>query len=81
MAVGKAGEAADRDRLSIRFGDIFVAESGERAPSYDEATVARYMKGSDIVVRVDVGIGRGRATVWSCDLTHGYIDVNASYRS
>ena len=81
MAVGKAGEAADRDRLSIRFGDIFVAESGERAPSYDEATVARYMKGSDIIVRVDVGIGRGRATVWTCDLTHGYIDVNASYRS
>ena len=81
MAVGKAGEAADRDRLSIRFGDILVAENGERAASYDEATVARYMKGPEIVVRVDVGIGRGRATVWTCDLTHGYIDVNASYRS
>jgi glutamate N-acetyltransferase / amino-acid N-acetyltransferase len=81
MAVGKAGEAADRDRLSIRFGDILVAESGERAASYDEATVARYMKAADIVVRVDVGIGNGRATVWTCDLTHGYIDINASYRS
>jgi glutamate N-acetyltransferase/amino-acid N-acetyltransferase len=81
MAVGKAGEAADRDRLSIRFGDILVAENGERAASYDEATIARYMKGPEIVVRVDVGIGRGRATVWTCDLTHGYIDVNASYRS
>ncbi len=81
MAVGKAGEAADRDRLSIRFGDILVAESGERAASYDEATVARYMKGADIVVRIDVGIGKGRATVWTCDLTHGYIDINASYRS
>jgi glutamate N-acetyltransferase / amino-acid N-acetyltransferase len=81
MAVGKAGEAADRDRLSIRFGDILVAENGERAASYDEATVARYMKGADIVVRVDVGIGNGRATVWTCDLTHGYIDINASYRS
>jgi glutamate N-acetyltransferase / amino-acid N-acetyltransferase len=81
MAVGKAGEAADRDKLSICFGNILVAESGERAPSYDEATVARYMKGSDITVRVDVGVGRGRATVWTCDLTHGYIDVNASYRS
>jgi glutamate N-acetyltransferase / amino-acid N-acetyltransferase len=81
MAVGKAGEAADRDRLSIRFGDILVAENGERAASYDEATVARYMKDADIVVRVDVGIGKGRATVWTCDLTHGYIDINASYRS
>jgi glutamate N-acetyltransferase / amino-acid N-acetyltransferase len=81
MAVGKAGEAADRDRLSIRFGDILVAESGERAASYDEATVARYMEGADIVVSVDVGIGKGRSTVWTCDLTHGYIDINASYRS
>ena len=81
MAVGKAGEAADRDRLSIWFGDILVAEDGERAASYDEATVARYMKGAAIVVRVDVGIGKGRATVWTCDLTHGYIDINASYRS
>jgi glutamate N-acetyltransferase/amino-acid N-acetyltransferase len=81
MAVGKAGEAADRDRLSIRFGNILVAENGERAASYDEATVARYMKGAEIAVRVDVGIGRGRATVWTCDLTHGYIDINASYRS
>jgi glutamate N-acetyltransferase/amino-acid N-acetyltransferase len=81
MAVGKAGEAADRDRLSIRFGDILVAENGERAASYDEATVARYMKDANIVVRVDVGIGKGRATVWTCDLTHGYIDINASYRS
>jgi glutamate N-acetyltransferase / amino-acid N-acetyltransferase len=81
MAVGKAGEAADRDKLSIRFGDILVAESGERAQGYDEGAVARYMKGSGIVVRVDVGIGLGRATVWTCDLTHGYIDVNASYRS
>ena len=81
MAVGKAGEAADRDRLSIWFGDILVAENGERSASYDEATVARYMKGAAIGVRVDVGIGKGRATVWTCDLTHGYIDINASYRS
>jgi glutamate N-acetyltransferase/amino-acid N-acetyltransferase len=81
MAVGKAGEAADRDRLSIWFGDILVAERGERAPSYKEETVARYMKGAEITVRVDVGIGTGRATIWTCDLTHGYIDVNAAYRS
>jgi glutamate N-acetyltransferase/amino-acid N-acetyltransferase len=81
MAVGKAGEAADRDRLSIWFGDILVAERGERAPSYKEEMVARYMKGAEITVRVDVGIGAGRATIWTCDLTHGYIDVNAAYRS
>ncbi len=81
MAVGKAGEEADRDRLSIWFGDILVATGGERARSYDEDTVARYMKGAEITLRVDVGIGGGRATVWTCDLTHGYIDINATYRS
>jgi glutamate N-acetyltransferase / amino-acid N-acetyltransferase len=81
MAVGKAGEAADRDRLSIWFGDILVASSGERAPSYEEETVARYMKGAEIALRVDVGIGSGRARIWTCDLTHGYIDINAAYRS
>jgi glutamate N-acetyltransferase/amino-acid N-acetyltransferase len=81
MAVGKAGEAADRDRISIWFGDVLVAEEGERAPAYEESVVARYMKGAEIVVRVDVGVGNGRATVWTCDLTRGYIDINADYRS
>ena len=81
MAVGKAGEAADRDRMSIWFGDVLVAEQGERAPGYEESVVARYMQGAEIVVRVDVGVGNGRATVWTCDLTHGYIDINAEYRS
>jgi len=81
MAVGKAGEAADRDRLAIWFGDHLVAKDGERAPSYVEETAAHYMKGAEITVRVDVGIGSGRATVWTCDLTHGYIDINAAYRS
>jgi glutamate N-acetyltransferase/amino-acid N-acetyltransferase len=81
MAVGKAGEAADRDRLSIWFGDIQVAKDGERDPSYDEDTVARYMKSEEITLRADVGIGSGRATIWTCDLTHGYIDINAAYRS
>jgi glutamate N-acetyltransferase / amino-acid N-acetyltransferase len=81
MAVGKAGEAADRDKLSIRFGDILVAHEGERAPSYSEEEVALYMKGSEITLRVDLGIGDGRATIWTCDLTHGYIDINADYRS
>ncbi len=81
MAVGKSGEAADRDKLSIRFGDILVAHEGERAPSYKEEEVARYMQGAEITLRVDLGIGQGRATVWTCDLTHGYIDINADYRS
>jgi glutamate N-acetyltransferase/amino-acid N-acetyltransferase len=81
MAVGKAGEAADRDRLSIWFGETLVAENGERAPGYDEGTVARYMKGAEIALRVDVGVGNGRAEIFTCDLTHGYIDINAHYRS
>jgi glutamate N-acetyltransferase/amino-acid N-acetyltransferase len=81
MAVGKAGEAADRDKLAIWFGKIPVAADGERAPGYEESAVAQYMKGAEITVRVDVGIGKGRATIWTCDLTHGYIDINAAYRS
>lgn len=81
MAVGKSGEAADRDRLAIWFGPNRVAREGERAPDYSEKTVAAYMKGSEITIRVDVGIGSGRATVWTCDLTHDYIAINADYRS
>jgi glutamate N-acetyltransferase/amino-acid N-acetyltransferase len=81
MAVGKSGERADRDRLSISIGGIEVARDGEVAPGYDEAPVARHMKGREIDIAVDVGVGRGRATVWTCDLTHGYIDINADYRS
>ncbi|MDH4983522.1 bifunctional glutamate N-acetyltransferase/amino-acid acetyltransferase ArgJ [Hyphomicrobium sp. D-2] len=81
MAVGKSGEEADRDRLSISFGDIQVASEGERAPSYSEEEVSRYMQQPEITVRADIGIGTGRATVWTCDLTHGYIDINADYRS
>ncbi|MFT3972679.1 MAG: bifunctional glutamate N-acetyltransferase/amino-acid acetyltransferase ArgJ [Amaricoccus sp.] len=81
MAVGKSGAAADRDRLSIRFGDILVAEKGWVAPSYREADGAAYMKRADLVVGVDLGIGSGAATVWTCDLTHRYIEINADYRS
>ena len=81
MAVGKSGEAADRDRLSITYGDMQVARDGERAPTYDEKTVASYMEGREISVGVDLGIGTGKATVWTCDLTHGYISINADYRS
>jgi len=81
MAVGKSGEAADRDRLSIWFGERIVAREGERAAEYDEPTMAAYMKNPEIAIRVDVGIGKGRARIWTCDLTHGYISVNADYRS
>ncbi|NKB49687.1 MAG: bifunctional glutamate N-acetyltransferase/amino-acid acetyltransferase ArgJ [Alphaproteobacteria bacterium] len=81
MAVGKAGEKADRDRLSIAIGGIAITEGGQLTPGYDEAPVAEYMKGAEIGISIDVGVGRGRATVWTCDLTHGYITINADYRS
>jgi len=81
MAVGKAGEPADRDRLAIRFGDTVVAEKGMAVPDYDEAPVAAHLKGSDIRIAADIGLGSGQATVWTCDLTHGYISINADYRS
>jgi glutamate N-acetyltransferase / amino-acid N-acetyltransferase len=81
MAVGKAGEAADRDKLAIRFGDIAVAKDGEVAPTYQEAAGAAYMKRAEIEITVDVGVGEGRATVWTCDLTKEYITINADYRS
>ena len=81
MAVGKAGEPAERDLLEIRFGDIRVAHQGERDPSYDEAVTSAYMKEENITVAVDIGLGSGKARVWTCDLTEGYIQINADYRS
>jgi len=81
MAVGKAGEAADRDRMAISMGGVAIAENGMARADYHESMVAAHMRGREIVIDVDVGVGRGRATVWSCDLTHGYIDINADYRS
>ena len=81
MAVGKSGEAADRDKLAIWFGPHCVARDGERAADYDEKIVAAYMKNSEIVIRADVGVGKSSATVWTCDLTHDYISINADYRS
>ncbi|WP_449041631.1 bifunctional glutamate N-acetyltransferase/amino-acid acetyltransferase ArgJ [Paracoccus sp. (in: a-proteobacteria)] len=81
MAVGKSGAQADRDRLSIRFGDMVLAENGWRAPGYDEAAASAYMKRDHLVIGVDLGLGRGARTVWTCDLTHRYIDINADYRS
>ena len=81
MAVGKSGEAADRDRLSIWFGPHIVARNGERAAEFVEKTVAAYMKGAELSISIDVGVGGGAATVWTCDLTHDYISINADYRS
>ena len=80
-AVGKAGEAADRDRLAIWFGPIRVAAEGLRDPAYDEAATSAYMRGQDIDIRVEIGLGSGRATVWTCDLTKLYVEINGDYRS
>jgi glutamate N-acetyltransferase/amino-acid N-acetyltransferase len=81
MAVGKSGEKADRDKLGIVIGGFQVAKNGGVVQGYDEAPVAQHMKGQEIAIEVDVGVGSGSATVWTCDLTHGYIDINGSYRS
>ncbi|ODT01453.1 MAG: bifunctional ornithine acetyltransferase/N-acetylglutamate synthase [Erythrobacter sp. SCN 62-14] len=81
MAVGKAGEPADRDKLSIAFGGVWTAQNGLPVEGYDEAPVAAHLKGEDIDILVDLGLGEGRAAVWTCDLTHGYIAINADYRS
>jgi glutamate N-acetyltransferase/amino-acid N-acetyltransferase len=81
MAVGKAGEPADRDKLAIAVGGTWMAKSGGIVPGYDETPVIAHMKGREIEIEVDIGLGQGRATVWTCDLTHGYIDINGSYRS
>ena len=81
MAIGKSGAAADRDLLTIRFGDILVAEKGWVAESYTEEAGAAYMKAQELKISVDLGLDAGKATVWTCDLTHGYITINADYRS
>ena len=81
MAVGKAGEPADRDKLSIGFGGIWAARDGQPLADYDEAPVAAHLKGQEVSITVDIGLGEGRSTVWTCDLTHGYIAINADYRS
>jgi glutamate N-acetyltransferase/amino-acid N-acetyltransferase len=81
MAVGKAGVPADRDRLGIWFGDIRVAAEGARDATYDESQVSAYMKGQNITIRADIGLGSGTARVWTCDFTHDYISINADYRS
>ncbi len=81
MAVGKAGEPADRDRLSIGFGGVWAAREGQPLADYEETPVAAHLAGKEVDIQVDLGIGNGRATIWTCDLTHGYISINADYRS
>jgi glutamate N-acetyltransferase/amino-acid N-acetyltransferase len=81
MAIGKAGEPADRDKLAVAVGGVWMAKAGAIVPGYDETPVIAHMKGKEIDIEVDIGLGTGRAIVWTCDLTHGYIDINGSYRS
>ncbi len=81
MAVGKAGEPADRDQLSVAVGGTWMARDGAVIPGYDEAPVVAHMQGREVEITVDLGLGNGRASAWTCDLTHGYIDINGSYRS
>ncbi len=81
MAVGKAGEPAERDKLSVGIGGVWMARAGDLVPGYDETPVVQHMKGREIAIAVDLGLGHGRGTAWTCDLTHGYIDINGSYRS
>ena len=81
LVEGKLRFGLDRDRLAIAIGGVEVARAGERVAEYDEAPVAAHMQGREIDIAVDVGVGRGKATVWTCDLTHGYVDINADYRT
>ena len=81
MAVGKAGEPAERDKLDIYFGDIRLATAGARDAAYSEAATTEYMRGQDLTIRVSMGLGKGRATVWTCDLTKAYVEINGDYRS
>jgi glutamate N-acetyltransferase/amino-acid N-acetyltransferase len=80
-AVGKSGAAADRDRLRISFGDMVLAENGWRVPDYDEEKASAYMEAQELVIGVDLGMGSAAKSVFTCDLTHRYIDINADYRS
>ena len=81
MAVGKSGARAERDRLQISIGGVMITQDGQRLPDYDETPVAAHMAGDDIILSVDIGLGQACAEVWTCDLTHGYIQINADYRS
>jgi len=81
MAIGKAGEKAARDLIRVSIGGVLIAAEGGRVPDYDETPVAAHMQGQNLLIEVDLGLDQGEATVWTCDLTHRYIDINGSYRS
>ncbi len=81
MAVGKSGEPANRDTLSVAIGGTWIARQGTVVEGYDETPVVAHMKGQEIEIQIDLGLANGHAQIWSCDLTHGYIDINGSYRS
>ena len=81
MAVGRADEPVDREAVSIRFGDLIAAENGMVSPTYDEGAMSAYMRGAELKISVDVGVGRGASTVWTCDLTKRYVEINGDYRS
>jgi len=81
MAIGKAGQRADRDALKIWIGDELVADQGVQAQDYSEERATAHLRNDEVIIRADVGIGSGQSSVWTCDLTHGYIEINAGYRS
>ena len=81
MAVGRADEPIVREKISIRFGDLWAARDGAVSPDYDEAAMSAYMKNAELSISVDVGAGSASAVMWTCDLTHGYISINGDYRS
>ncbi|HCF73576.1 MAG TPA: bifunctional ornithine acetyltransferase/N-acetylglutamate synthase, partial [Gammaproteobacteria bacterium] len=81
MAVGKSGARVDQSLLSVSIGGVMIARAGERIESFVESDVEQHLKGTDIQIAVDLGLGRGRARIWTCDLTHEYIRINAEYRS
>ena len=80
-AAGRAGEAIEPDRLGVRFGPLVAARDGAVSPGYDEAAMSAYMKNPELEIGVEVGPGPGRAVMWTCDLTHGYVTINGDYRS
>ena len=81
MAVGKSGERTDRDRLGVAIGGTWMARNGAVVPDYDETPVVEHMRGREVTITIDLGLGEAKGTAWTCDLTHGYIDINGSYRS
>ena len=81
MAVGRADEPVNREKISVKFGNLIAAQDGLVSPTYDEAKMSRYMKNAELELTVDVGVGKGHSVMWTCDLTKGYVAINGDYRS